>query len=232
MWFVDYITQKCYDASGLFYSIYLKVYDWVYPFWLAATYFYSLSTLFNTLGNYFSYFSQWVGTTASKLLEILSYSNIYSYFKTYFDYATNAWSWVLNAWTNVTGIVNSWWASTSITVQSWIAAAQSFLQTQLNTVNTWLTTLQAAWNEWKAKIPSFDALWLWFTNWWNSVLTQIIAWGALTALQIQSLIDTALKTYAPFWEGWQDWKDSVIEFIQDPWQWLYDRVEDLFDRFW
>lgn len=63
-------------------------------------------------------------------------------------------------------------------------------------------------------------------------MANLDSWWDDRLLDISALIDSAFLSREPFWAGWQDWKDAVIEFIQDPWQWFYDRLEELFDRFW
>ena len=232
MWFIDNIVIYCNNISSFFYSIYLEVLGWVFPFWLVASFFYNLSTTFSALAWQFYYFGLWVDATASKLLEILSWSTIQSYITDWFYLIGDLNTIFFYFWANVTDVINNWWSSTSLSVLDWINAFSAFLQSQIDVVNSWLTNLQLAWDSFKDKIPSLDLIISWFSNWWGYVLNLVIAWGALTATQIQSLIDSAFTAYTPFWEGWLDWKDSLIEFIQDPWQWLYDRVEDLFDRFW
>ena len=232
MYFMSSIISACNSASSFFYSIYLEVYSWVYPFWLAAAYFSSLSSLFSNLAWYFYDFNTWVDNTANKLLEILNWNTIQSYIRSWFYSLSDLSTIFYFFWTNVTNVISNWWSTAQATVKSWDDAVKSFLQAQLNTVNSLLTSLQASWDGFKGKIPSIDAIISWFTNWWGNVLAQVIAWGALTALQIQSLVDSAFTLRNGFWEGWQDIRAQVLEFFADPLQWLYDRMDEWFERFW
>lgn len=232
MFFLNWIVSRLSDASSFFYRIYLEAYYWIYPFNQIAPFFYSVSSLFASLAWDFYYFNQWVDDVASKVANILTYSNIYSHFKSYFDYAVIAWSWVYNAWSNVTGIINTWWSTTKLTVQSWIDTAVSGAQGLVGQLETWLGNLQAAWDNFKGRIPSIDEILSWFTNWWGKILANIISWGALTGLEIQALINTATKEILTPIQPLIDLKDSIIEFFVDPEDWLYKVVDRIIERFW
>lgn len=229
---IDRIVSFLFDVSYFFYDIYEEVYGWVYPFWLAAGFFYQLSSIFASLARNFYDFGVWVDSIASQITTFFTWSNLEQWFKDWKAKILDAWNWIRGAWDNIWDEIDDWWNSTKSTVKGWISVAEDWLKALINSVEKSFATLQAAWNEWKVKIPSFNELWLWFTNWWGNTLKNIIAWGALTALQIQGLIDSALKSYAPFWEGWQDWKDKVTEFFTDPEEWLYKAIDRIFERFW
>lgn len=232
MSFMNWIIQRLNDAASFLYSIYLEVLSWPWPFWLAYSFFYSLYLTFNKLAWDFYDFHIWVDDVAGKVANILSYSNIYSYFRTYFDAALNAWNWVVSAWSNVTSIVNNWWLTTSATVKGWIDSAILGVRTLIDQTNSWLASLQSAWDNFKARIPSIDNILSWFGNWWGNILTSIIAWGALTGLQISSLIDSAFLSRESWWAGWQDWRDKVTEFFIDPFGWIKAHIfEPIVDDF-
>ena len=228
MVFMSSIIQACNSASSFFYSIYLEVYGWVYPFWLAATYFYSLSSLFADLAWYFYDFNTWVDSTANKLLEILNWNTIKSYITSWFYYLGDLSTIFYYFWTNVTNVINSWWLTVQATVKSWDEAVKSFLQSQINSLQGLLSQISVAWDAFKGKIPSIDIIISWFTNWWGNILAKVIAWGALTALQIGSLIDSAFTLRKDFWEGWQDIRTQVFDFFADPLGWLEGKFTNWF----
>jgi len=223
-----WISIRFTEASALFYSLYLEVLGWVWPFYLISDFFYSLSSICADLSWDFYYFNDWILEVADKIQHILSVDNIYSYFKTYFDAALDAWDWVVDAWDTIWSEIDDWWDTIRPTVQGWISATEDWLSDWIDAVEGSLNSLRAAWNEWKVEIPSFNELWAWFGNWWGSVLAHIIAWGALTATQVDTLIDSWFRQYAPFWEGWIDIKDQVIEFFTDPLEWLLGKFTDWF----
>lgn len=232
MWFLNSIVSWLTSAEDFFYDAYLEVRAWVYPFYYLSYPLYSLYSAFYYLAYYFSDFNEWVDWAANEVGNILSFSNIYSYFRTYFDYASDAWHWVRDAFYYITGIIDDWWWETKLTVQGWIDTAVQGFQSLLNQLDSLLASLQSEWSNFKAKIPSINEVLSWFTNWWSNTLARVIAWGALTATQISSLVDSAFTARDSFWAGWQDVKNDVTEFFTDPLQWLYDRLETFFDRFW
>lgn len=229
---MNYIIQGLSNASDFFYRIYLEVYSWVYPFWLAAEWFLDLAYLFSDLTWDFYYFSEWVDETHSRLRDILSWDTIRSFILSWLPNLEDISYWFYYWWDFVRQNVEDWWHSTSLIVQSWIDIAKQFLQDQINSLNTWLGSLQLAWDNFKERIPSIDEVLSWFTNWRDNILANIIAWGYLTAGEIDNFLSSKFLEWSPFWEGWLEWKSQIIEFIQDPQGWFYDRLEEVFDRFW
>jgi len=232
MGFLDDIVDFLNDASDLFYDIYREVLDWVYPFWLAADFFYEICLLFNDLAYAFRDFGDLIWDWRYEIEDILSWSTIRSYIRNWLPDLENmvVWFWDWYDW--IINTVENWWYSTKYTVQAWIDSAQAFLQSQINSIDTYLAYLEAAWDSFKGMIPDLEAVTSWFANWWNNALANIIAWGALTGTQIQGLVDSAFTLRDDFWAGWQDWRDKVAEFFTDPEDWLYKAVDRIVERFW
>ncbi len=229
---MTWIIQRLNTISSYFYQLYVVTVTWVYPFNLVTGWFYQLSLLFSNLAWDFYYFSQWIDSTTTKLLDILSWSSIQNLITNWFFWISDLSTIFYHFWSNVTSVINNWWLNTSLLVQGWIDNARALLQSQLDSLNVWLFALQTAFDDFKDKFPTIDEMIAWFSNWWSLVLAQIILWGALTGLQIQSLIDTAFTIREQYWQGWQDWKAPVSEFFADPLQWLYNSLDEFFERFW
>lgn len=228
MWFLNSIVSWLTSAKDFFYDAYLEVRAWVYPFYYLSYPLYSLYTTFYYLAYYFSDFNEWVDWAANEIGNILSYSNIYSYFRTYFDYASDAWYWVRDAYYYVTGIIDNWWDATWYDVRSWVYARIDDVEVLIANTESWLANLQADFNNLIESLPNLNEILTWFTNWWSNTLASIIAWGALTATQISSLIDSAFTARDSLWAGWQDVKNDVIEFFTDPLGWLEAKFTDWF----
>lgn len=216
MGFLDSIITWLDSIGDWFYKAYVEVKSWVWPFNNLATPLYQLCVIFYQLVNRFSEFNDWVDYVAGKITAILSWDTIKGLIKSWLPGLESAISWVASWWTNVNLAITSWWSSVNLTVQGWIADAKAFLQSQINSLNTLFASLQSQVQTLLDQIPSFNEILSWFSDWWGKILAKVIAWGALTAGQIDSLIDSWFKSYAKFWEGWQDWKDKVIEFFTDP----------------
>ena len=232
MWFLDQIISYLASARDWLFSAYDEVRGWVSPFHYLSTPLFYIWIAFDRLVIYFSYFNDWVTDTATKLTTILSYANISSYFSYYFDAAAAAWSWVANSWWNVTNIINSWWSSAQYTVLAWIDDAKYWLQTQINSLNIWVSNLQASINELLALIPSISEIIAWFSNWWSLILAAIISWGGLPAALIQDLINSTLRLWFPFYDALAGLWNNIAEFFADPLDWIYNKLEEFFERFW
>ena len=228
MGFMNSIIDLLNETSSRFYNVYLEMYGWLYPFYLPAIYFYYLSTAFSNLAWQFSYFSSWVSSATSSLAGILTYANIYSYFYSYFQYAIDAWSWVVDAWYNVTAIIDTWWTATSLTVQAWIQVVSDELDYRVTEVWETLGALYDEWIAFRDSRPSIDELISWFGDWWNSILAPLTAWWNERLLDIAGLIDSAFLLRSSWWDSWQELRDQVVEFFADPVEWLWTRFTDWF----
>jgi len=232
MWWLEQIITYLSQVRDWFLDAYYEVSGWVYPFNNLATPLYWLYHAFFYLAFHFGSFNAWVDDAASKIAAILNFDNLYSYFRTYFDYAVNAWNWVFNAWNNVIAITGDWWNSTQLIVQSWIASAQQFLQTQINGINTLLASIQASVDNLLSNLPTLNEIISWWSNWWGNTLANLGSWWNDRLYDVQGLINSAFVERESLWAGWQDFRGKVVEFFTDPWGWLYDRFDDFIERFW
>lgn len=228
MWFLDQIVSILRLVSDWFYRLYRDFSDVPLIGGVLAAPFYWLYAAFYHLAVYFSSFNAWAEDATSKLGRILSLENITSYFKTFLDYATGAWAWISNAGNNVIGIVSTWWQSVKPVVLAWIEEAKSWASAQLRELNARLGSLQSLWDELKVNIPSLSEIIAWFRNWWGNIQKVLSGWWTERLRDVQDLFKSWVKDLAPFWEGWQDIRDTVFDFFNDPLEFLWARFTDWF----
>ena len=232
MSFLNWIVEDLNSASDFFYDIYLEVQDWIWPLWLAAEFFYSLSRVFNWLAWDFSEFAGWVYDTAGRLGDILSWGNIRSLIRGWLpdlEGVVDWWSWW---WVWVGQEIDAWWSGTGTMVQGWIAAAIAELE---GAWEDWLYFWNITWPAWLAQFETLRASW---DNFWAVTLPTLVTftwlstWWTSTMGEVQDLIDSAFTVRDSLWSGWQELRDQVVEFFTDPWAWLYNRFDDFIERFW
>jgi len=228
MGFMHWIRVLLVDVFTFFYSIYDETAGWVWPFNLISTPFYNLYATFVNITKYWIDFSDWTLDVWDKMLEVVSLLDITLYFEWFWDAAANAWDWVVNAFWNVWSIIESWWSGAQFTVLTWIAEAKLWFQALLDQANAWLAMLQSYWDSIAAKIPAWDAVVSWWTNWPGNVLAAITGWWAGTLGDVVGLIAGAFVEREDFWAGWQDFRDRVSEFFTDPLEFLLDLFTDWF----
>jgi len=229
---MTWIVNRLNYIGDFFYELYLDCYYAGWPLEVLDSWFYAICELFYNLAWDFHDFNLWLDYAAGKITEILSYSDMWSYFGYWFDRAEWAWSWVTDSFWNVWNIVDDWWSSTRYDVLAWIEDAVSGVRTLIDQANIWLASLQSAWDDFKGRIPTIDQLIYWWGNWSGNVLTTIDTWWTGTLLEVQGLIDSAFIIRSDFWSGWQDWRDKVTEFFTDPEDWLYKSLDRIIERFW
>ena len=232
MWFINSIVSWLSSARDYFCDAYLEVRTWVYPFYYLSTPLYYLYNAFYYLAYYFSSFNDWIDWAATQLANIFSWETIKSLIKGWLPQLESAVDWFLNRLSWFTTQVTNWWNSTKTTVQGWISSAISGIRTLVDQTNTWLANLQEAWDSWASQLPNWNEVWGWFGNWWGNTLVNLGNWWTQRLTEVTSLLNTAFLEREPFWAGWQDVRDQVVEFITAPLQWFYDRLDDFFERFW
>ena len=151
------------------------------------------------------YESLWEG-----IVGILTESDIYNLLWTWLTYAEDAWAWVLNSVQNVTDIISGWWSTILPYIIGYVDMAVEGLD--------WLLSMWD--NFWYNTLPNLISL-DWLTIWWDSKL-----------LEVDTLIGSWLTAFSPFWEGWQEVRQEVTNFFADPLQWIYDKLDEFFERFW
>jgi hypothetical protein len=198
------------SASTAVYNAALEVNGWVWPFWLAASPLFTLSTILANIAWAFVDLGNWLAWVGDRLANLIDWSAINAWFSSWATLINNAWNWVAAAWTNVTSIITSWWSATSYTVQGWIATAtQGF------------ANLVAAWDNFRTTVLPTLVSFSWLTTWWTSQLPGIDA-----------LINSTLRTWLPFYDDLARLWSGIAEFFADPLQWLYNQMDRFFERFW
>lgn len=140
--------------------------------------------------------------------------------------------WFYNWWQNVTTAIIQWWHEAQIDVLNWIEEAVSGFQDLVDNLSNWLSVLQTEWDNFKETIPNLTEIINWFQDWANSVWSIILNWWDDTISEVQELINSTLVEWSPFWEGWLEWKQEIINFFEDPLQWIYSKLDEFFERFW
>lgn len=232
MFFIDWIVDGLDAISEFFFSIGRWCDDQGWPFTYVADFFWSLGTTFFYLKWDFVDFGDWVDDVAAKILKFISWIDLDRWFREWSEKILEAYYWVRSAWSNVTDIVEEWWQAISITVQGWIDAAVQGLD---DLIVAWNNFWSYTWPEWTARLTDLRSLW---DDFWNNTFPTLVSftwletWWNTKLIFIDELIESILKEWFPFYNELRDLWDNIKEFITDPLQWFYDRLEELFDRFW
>ncbi len=198
------------SVSSSLWSIYYQISGWIFPFNLISTPFYLLSQFFSFLGWRFSDFFTWINTLSAKVINILSWNTIWSYILSYIPNLEQVRDWFYYWRDWVLQEITGWWHSTTSTVLGWIDIAKQWSKDWIDWLSIKIDNLQVSWG-----------------NFATITLPTLASYTDVNALIRSWLLD-----YSPFWEGWQDWRGKVTEFFSDPEQWLYDKLDEFFERFW
>ena len=230
--FIDDILSAVTSIGDWFHDAYLVVNDWVWPFNLLANILFYIFFGFRLLLNPLISFGAWVDDVVYKVTNIIGLGDIVGLLRSWLTMAENAWAWIQDAWLIIPNIINSWWSSASQTVLIWVNEAKQYAATLFNNVSAMVLNLQAAWDSFKDKLPTLDEVVRWWSNWAGNVTAAITTWWSGALKDVQGLINSAFTAREGLWAGWQDWRAQVAGFFEDPEQWVYDRLDSFFERFW
>lgn len=186
----------------------------------AAMWCYTSTLPLDKLGDIFNNLSDWTSMVAGYLYDLtdwyedildtlqntLSWSAIKGFIRGWLPYLEDTIDW-WHSWTYYVGQkIDEWWSPVWSDIQGYIAiATQGF------------DDLRIAWDEfWNTTFPNLVSF-EWLGIWWDRKV-----------IEFQELIDSRFKDLEPFWAGWQDVRNNVIEFFNDPLEWLWLRFTDWF----
>jgi len=210
MWFLNYIVQRLGDAKSWFLEAYYEVNEWWSPFNLLAPPLYSLYVAFYWLEQRFTDFNTWLTWASDRIDEIIDERDIWNILSTPIKWASDAWNWVANATLNVWSIIEQWGASFYDFISASVNAAQTWLLNQITDVQNFANNLRAEWD-----------------NFLTVTLPNLIGRG-----ELDSLLTSWLTTAFPFYDALASLWGEIQAFFVDPLEWLYNKLDEFFERFW
>ena len=210
MSFMIWIIEELESAEQFFYDAYQEVKGWIYPFYLLKYPLYGLYGVFLWLVEGFYEFYQWLNWAADRIDEIFSWSNIQSMIRGWLSGIEAAIDWFFSWTTWVGQYITDWWSGILPYILGYIDSV----------VEGWEDLVTAWDNFWAVTFPNLVSF-AWLDIWWQSRL-----------LEIDTLINSWMTSFQPFWEGWQEIRSEVTDFFADPLQWAYDKLDEFFERFW
>lgn len=232
MRFIDDIFSLVWDLSDWFYSAYLEVKGWVWPFKYLAPILLTISDIFWDMVTPIAHLGDWVDDVADAIGDILSWRTIKDLILDWLPKLPATVTWFIDWVKNVLGVIGNWWEGVTPTVKGWIDVAKQALTEIIDAVKKSLAELQAAWDEfWDKLLP---VIW----DWLNALTTElhnfftIILPTLITGKIALELIISVLKQWFPFYDDLVQLWENIKQFFADPEDWLYRAFDRIIERFW
>lgn len=220
------------SAANTLYNVHLQCYASFYIPNVIGDLFYTTSGLMSNIASGLYTFYSWTVDVATRLINIITESDIYNYIISFFPSLDDIINWFGNWTSYVWGQITSWWQSVIPTVQQWIEEAINSAGGLIGQLQTWLTNLQQAWDNFITRLPTIDEVLAWFGDWFGQVRTNIIAWWNETVPSLNDWINSTLQEWFPFYDELVSlWADIRLFFV-DPLAWVYEKLDEFFERFW
>lgn len=228
MWITTWLASFFATIAAWFLNIYRETWGWIWPFNYLSIPFYYVGSYCDLISTSFLDLGTWLVDLFNRAWSTVTAWEVWDMMSVVTGYAYNSWNWILNAWSNVYYIVNVWWSTVSSTVQGWIAVA---VQGLAGLLVAWDSFQAETWPQWTALIALIGSrLDYFFTVTLPGLLSleTLAAWWAGQLLAITDLIDSSFNIRADFWQGWQDMRENVVSFFQDPVEAIWTLFADWF----
>jgi len=232
MWFMNWIVDRLITISYWFYDLYYDSYYVGWPLDVLSDWFYSLAVTFSELAWDFSDFGTWVNMVAAKITDLLNWTTVWSNIISIIPNLENLRDWFYSWWLNVYGVVADWWTATSWTVQGWIDTAVENVMLFLNQLEASLVNLRASWDTfwtitWPAMLSDLAGLRTAWGDFIAGILPDLATWTG-----VGDLIESALRSWFPFYDDLAALWGDIKAFFTDPEDWLYKSADRIIERFW
>jgi len=210
MWWIDQIFTIIWNISEWFRSIGQITSTWVYPFSFISTPFFAITSLFQSWLDPITNFGNWADDVWARVQQILDENGILGLILWVFPWLTDVGNWFAIRWEWFITQITDWWSVAQLTVQSWIEIAGQTLQTLIDNLTSGLAYLRATWDTFiTVTLPTL-------ANWEG----------------VSNLIETRLRIWFPFYDDLTNILSEFKEFFADPLDWVYNKLDEFFERFW
>lgn len=196
--------------SNLLRSWKVNSYDWMWPLKIIAPFFQALSSIADGLFSGFFDFVYWADEINRDIQEKAGQSWVYDLLWAFLSPINNTLNWLTNRLDNIGSTITTWWSGVSTTVLGWVDTAKTYA---LGLVNN----LQGAFNS--------------LQSWWNNFTATVLPTLA-SRFDVDQMIKSTLASWFPFYNDLVKLWDEIEAFFADPLQWVYNKMDEFFERFW
>jgi hypothetical protein len=161
----------------------------------------------------------------SKVQNIFTPDMVLQAIKGWFPWLEGVGAWFGNIGDWVTTVISSWWLTVTTTVKGWIdVAVEGLSKLKVSWGDFWSIT----WPEWMTKFNGLATAWdTFFVTTLPTLFDVKYAeeWWKGKAINFMAIADSQLRERFPFY-------DELALFFKDPGQYVYDKLDDFFERFW
>jgi len=230
--FMAEIVSRLNAVSSFFWAVEQEVSDWIYPFRLIGYFFYELSIAFNRLAWNFHDFAVWVYEISARAGQGLLWSTIWDLILAAIPNLEDLRDWFYDWREWVDQQIRSWWSVTQNTVWDWLRAYNDWVSVWLKWFDGLLADLRSSWDSfwvitWPAMLSDLGGLRSSWESFIAGVLPDLATWTG-----VGDLVESALRTWFPFYDDLVSLWSGIKEFFTDPEDWLYKSLDRIIERYW
>lgn len=196
--------------SNLLYSWKVNSYGWMWPLNIIAPFFQALSSIADGLFSGFFDFVYWADRINRDIQEKAGQSWVYDLLWAFLSPINTTLSWLTNRLDNIGSTITNWWSGVSTTVLGWVEAAKGYALGLVNNLQGLVNSLQ---------------------SWWNNFTATVLP-SLASRFDVDQMIKSTFAPWADLFNFWGQVGSEIKAFFADPLQWVYNKLDDFFERFW
>ena len=206
-----------YELASVVHQIRLWCYTIASAIWdnsfvpdILGDWFYSLYTWLDDVRGWIGTLAVWYSGLLESLQEIFSWRSIVEWWQGAINKFNEIWDWFIDKFMFVWDIIEAWWSGVADTVKGWIEVAKQWVVGLIEDAQAGIDWLTVEWDKF-----------------WNDTLP-----GLLDFETFQVFWDDLWRTLSAPLELLETFGGSIVEFFSDPFGWIYDRLDEFFERYW
>lgn len=232
MWVVEYLIEKFNWLSEYFYDAYLEILALPWPLWMAAWPFYMVSWTCAEIANHFWHMYSYFGWIEQELRKILNWPLIWSRIRIYVPNILEIrdWFYYWREWVNYQ--IGQWWSVAQGTVWDWMRMWGDWASAWFEWFDASLVDLRSSWNSfwlitWPEMLSDLGGLRTAWEDFLSGIVPDLATWTG-----VSDLVESAFRTWFPFYDNLASLWGGIQEFFVDPEEWLYKSFDRIIERYW
>lgn len=128
--------------------------------------------------------------------------------------------------------LSTWWSATWYSVTNWVNARFDSLKDWVGATRDWLVDrINAAASQLRDSIAAAVSSLNRLIGQWNSFVTFTLP-GLASLVDITKAFDNFMLKWRDLFNWWGEFWRDVTDFFTNPFQWIYDRLDEFFERYW
>ncbi|KKN37947.1 hypothetical protein LCGC14_0758340 [marine sediment metagenome] len=128
--------------------------------------------------------------------------------------------------------LNTWWSATWSYIVDWVGARFDSLEVWVGATRDWImASVDAIADQIQDRISIVTGALNNLIASWNVFVTSTLP-GLASHLDVTAAFDSFMLAWKDLFDWWGEFWEEVTSFFTDPFAWIYERIDEFFERYW